>query len=76
MTDTPREPAQTDPETPDKAIAGDGKSRPEPRSFGGGNQGADPSATDYDANDGAEIAADDAGASAMAERAANDVERP
>ena len=77
MTDTPRETPGSDAETPDKTVTGDGKSQPEPRSFGGANQGADPSDADYgDANGGAEIAADDAGASAMAERAANDVERP
>ena len=81
MTDTPRENPETEADTtaatPDKAVTGDGKARPEPRSFGGANQGADPSDADYgDANGGAEIAADDAGASAMAERAANDVERP
>ena len=72
MTDTPRNRPETEAETPDKAVAGDGKAQPEPRTFGGANQGADPS---QDANGGAEIAADDAGASAMAERAANDVER-
>ena len=77
MTDTPADRPETDPKTPGKTVSGDGKSRPEPRSFGGANQGADPSDPNYgDANGGAEIAADDAGASAMAERAANDVERP
>lgn len=79
MTDTPRNSPEieietdTGAETPDKAVTGDGKARPEPRSFGGANQGADPSSPDD--NGSAEIAADDAGASAMAERAANDVER-
>lgn len=77
MTEPPRNRPESDADTPDKAVTGDGKARPEPRSFGGANQGADPSDADYgDANGDAEIAADDAGASAMAERAANDVERP
>ena len=75
MSNTPQDRPETDPEktAADRKVAGDGKSRPEPQSFGGANQGADP--TDPDANDGVDIAADDAGASAMAERAANDIER-